>query len=81
MDRPQMITLVMALLVARAGLDYDLDDLACRAEDLIDAAEARAAETLADRAAMAMSAQALHQDDEETPEPVEFDVHNRPIRK
>lgn len=84
MQKSDLIALIMGILVTRPdpGIDIDdTEDLARRAEDLVEAAEARAAETLADRAAMAMADQDLHKDDEETPEPVEIDVHGRPIRK
>lgn len=82
MQKSDLIALIMSILALKDGNDSDSPEgLARRAEDLVDAAEARTAETLADRAAMAMASQALQEDDEETPEPVEIDVHGRPIRK
>lgn len=82
MQKSDLIALIMGILTLKNRDESDdPEDLARRAEDLVDAAEARAAETLADRAAMARSLQYLHEDDEKTPEPVEIDVHGRPIRK
>ena len=87
MQRSEIISLVMAVLITRPDPGFDVDDLevlARSAEHLVEAAEARAAETLAykkmdeaydaneanEKAALASPA-----------EPPELDQHGRVIKK